>query len=117
MFEILAVESTFCFLGFSDPYCKFKLGSQKYRSSVSYPNSCRTTASLFLSFSLSLSLSPLSLSLSLSLSLHLYLQVQHKTLNPEWKEHFEMKLYEGDTMLYVHVMDRDYLSSDDFIGR
>lgn len=63
--------------GFSDPYCKFKLGSQKYKT-----------------------------------------KVQPKTLNPEWKEKFDMKLYDDQSKqsLYIEVWDRDFPAADDFIG-
>jgi Ca2+-dependent lipid-binding protein len=62
--------------GLSDPYCKFKLGSQKYKT-----------------------------------------KVIHKTLNPDWKEQFDMKLYnQKDKTLKVQVWDRDFPSTDDFIG-
>ena len=38
-------------------------------------------------------------------------------MNPEWKEHFELKLFEGEPRtLHISVLDKDYLSSDDFIG-
>ena len=63
--------------GFSDPYCKFKLGSQKFKSKI-----CA------------------------------------KTLNPQWKERFELRIYDDHpTVLHAEVWDRDLVHSDDFIGR
>ncbi|XP_065909319.1 multiple C2 and transmembrane domain-containing protein 1-like [Dysidea avara] len=63
--------------GFSDPYCKFKLGAQKYKS-----------------------------------------KVMHKTLDPEWKERFELRMYEEEsTSLTVEVWDRDIAAKDDFMGK
>lgn len=62
--------------GFSDPYCKFKLGSQKFKSKI-----CA------------------------------------KTLNPQWKERFELRIYDDHpTVLHAEVWDRDLVHSDDFIG-
>eukprot|EP00731_Ephydatia_muelleri_P035092 Em0096g11a len=61
--------------GLSDPYCKFRLGSQKYTS-----------------------------------------QVQFKTLNPQWKEEFDFRVFEGDDMLNIEVWDRDFPSADDYMG-
>ena len=63
-------------LGLSDPYCKFKLGSQKYKS-----------------------------------------KVIPKTLNPQWKDRFALRVYDGSTILHIEVWDRDFPQSDDFIGR
>lgn len=63
--------------GFSDPYCKFKLGTQKYRS-----------------------------------------KVIHKSLDPEWKERFELRIYEGQSkILTVEAWDRDIAAKDDYMGK
>jgi hypothetical protein len=63
--------------GFSDPYCKFKLGAEKFKSKV-----CT------------------------------------KTLNPEWKEQFDLHVFEDQShILEIEVWDRDYGSRDDFVGR
>eukprot|EP00118_Oscarella_pearsei_P004563 m.19761 g.19761 ORF g.19761 m.19761 type:complete len:916 (+) comp27899_c0_seq1:156-2903(+) len=63
--------------GFSDPYCKFRLGHEKYKS-----------------------------------------KVISKTLNPEWKEQFDLHIFDGQKqLLEIEVWDRDYGAKDDFIGR
>ncbi|XP_062516683.1 multiple C2 and transmembrane domain-containing protein 1-like isoform X2 [Corticium candelabrum] len=63
--------------GFSDPYCKFRLGAEKFKTKV-----CS------------------------------------KSLNPEWKEQFDLHVYEDQShILEIEVWDRDYGSRDDFIGR
>ncbi|XP_065194559.1 multiple C2 and transmembrane domain-containing protein 2-like isoform X2 [Sycon ciliatum] len=62
--------------GFSDPYCKFRLGAEKWKS-----------------------------------------RIITKSLNPEWKEKFEMRMIDGASdILYVTVFDKDYASKDDFMG-
>ena len=44
-------------------------------------------------------------------------QIRPKTLNPQWKERFELRMYDGDsTTLHMEVWDRDFPQSDDFIG-
>uniref|UniRef100_A0A8C5D0P5 Multiple C2 domains, transmembrane 1b n=1 Tax=Gadus morhua TaxID=8049 RepID=A0A8C5D0P5_GADMO len=59
--------------GLSDPYVKFRLGSQKYRS---------------------------------------------KTLSPQWREQFDLHLYEETAgVLEISVWDKDTGRRDDFIGR
>uniref|UniRef100_A0A673ADQ2 Multiple C2 domains, transmembrane 1b n=1 Tax=Sphaeramia orbicularis TaxID=375764 RepID=A0A673ADQ2_9TELE len=59
--------------GLSDPYAKFRLGHQKYRS---------------------------------------------KTLSPQWREQFDLHLYEETgEVLEITVWDRDTGRRDDFIGR
>ncbi|XP_065836716.1 multiple C2 and transmembrane domain-containing protein 1-like isoform X2 [Oscarella lobularis] len=62
--------------GFSDPYCKFRLGQEKYKS-----------------------------------------KVISKTLNPEWKEQFDLHILDPGQSLEIDVYDRDYGAKDDFIGR
>ena len=45
-------------------------------------------------------------------------QVVPKSLNPNWKQQFDMRLYHGDsTTLHIEVWDRDLLYLDDFIGQ
>ena len=91
---------------------------------ISLPT-CSLSIPLTLSSSIclsSLSLTPtlsLSLSLSLSLPLSVSLQVINKTLNPEWKEKFELRMFNGQegAVLNVSVWDKDYTSRDDFMGR
>ncbi|XP_024918104.1 multiple C2 and transmembrane domain-containing protein 1-like isoform X2 [Cynoglossus semilaevis] len=62
--------------GLSDPYVKFTLGQQKYRS-----------------------------------------KALQKTLNPQWREQFDLHLYdEKDGVLEISVWDRDTGSKDDFMG-
>eukprot|EP00731_Ephydatia_muelleri_P035090 Em0096g9a len=61
--------------GLSDPYCKFRLGSQRYKSKVKF-----------------------------------------KTLNPQWKEKFDFRVFEGDDTLNIEVWDRDFPSADDYMG-
>ena len=62
--------------GTSDPYCRFKLGNEKYKS-----KSCK------------------------------------ETLNPHWKEHFDLKFFaDTDMVLEVSVYDRD-IRKDEFMGR
>ena len=51
---------------------------------------------------------------------HLSLQVQPKTLEPQWKERFELRMYNREDQkshtLHIEVWDRDFPQSDDFIG-
>ncbi|XP_076140121.1 multiple C2 and transmembrane domain-containing protein 1 isoform X1 [Alosa pseudoharengus] len=63
--------------GLSDPYVKFRLGHQKYRS-----------------------------------------KTMPKTLWPQWREQFDLHLYEEETyLLEIAVWDKDTGRRDDFIGR
>ncbi|XP_031433230.1 multiple C2 and transmembrane domain-containing protein 1 isoform X2 [Clupea harengus] len=63
--------------GFSDPYVKFRLGHQKYKS-----------------------------------------KTMPKTLNPQWREPFDLHLYEEEGyLLEISVWDKDTGRRDDFIGR
>lgn len=63
--------------GLSDPYARFRLGHQKYKS-----------------------------------------KTMPKTLNPQWREQFDMHLYEETgEVLEITVWDRDTGRRDDFIGR
>ncbi|XP_034048971.1 multiple C2 and transmembrane domain-containing protein 1 [Thalassophryne amazonica] len=63
--------------GLSDPYVKFRLGHQKYRS-----------------------------------------KTVPKTLNPQWREQFDLHLYQDmGGVLEITVWDRDTARRDDFIGR
>uniref|UniRef100_A0A673ADJ0 Multiple C2 domains, transmembrane 1b n=1 Tax=Sphaeramia orbicularis TaxID=375764 RepID=A0A673ADJ0_9TELE len=63
--------------GLSDPYAKFRLGHQKYRS-----------------------------------------KTVPKTLSPQWREQFDLHLYEETgEVLEITVWDRDTGRRDDFIGR
>ncbi|XP_056444156.1 multiple C2 and transmembrane domain-containing protein 1-like isoform X2 [Gadus chalcogrammus] len=63
--------------GLSDPYVKFRLGSQKYRS-----------------------------------------KTISKTLSPQWREQFDLHLYEETAgVLEISVWDKDTGRRDDFIGR
>ncbi|XP_042250659.1 multiple C2 and transmembrane domain-containing protein 1 isoform X2 [Thunnus maccoyii] len=63
--------------GLSDPYAKFRLGHQKYRS-----------------------------------------KTVPKTLSPQWREQFDLHLYEeSGGVLEITVWDRDTGRRDDFIGR
>ncbi|XP_055087906.1 multiple C2 and transmembrane domain-containing protein 1 isoform X1 [Periophthalmus magnuspinnatus] len=63
--------------GLSDPYARFRLGHQKYKS-----------------------------------------KTVPKTLNPQWREQFDLHLYEETgEVLEITVWDRDTGRRDDFIGR
>ncbi|KAL2099868.1 hypothetical protein ACEWY4_004262 [Coilia grayii] len=63
--------------GLSDPYAKFRLGHQKYKS-----------------------------------------KTMPKTLNPQWREQFDLNLYEEEGyLLEITVWDKDTGRRDDFIGR
>ncbi|XP_013925934.1 PREDICTED: multiple C2 and transmembrane domain-containing protein 1 [Thamnophis sirtalis] len=63
--------------GLSDPYVKFRLGHQKYKS-----------------------------------------KIMSKTLNPRWREQFDLHLYEErGGIIDITVWDRDAGKKDDFIGR
>ncbi|XP_051539773.1 multiple C2 and transmembrane domain-containing protein 1-like isoform X2 [Myxocyprinus asiaticus] len=63
--------------GLSDPYVKFKLGHQKYRS-----------------------------------------KTIPKTLNPQWREQFDLHLFDEEGgVLEISVWDRDLGRRDDFIGQ
>ncbi|KAJ7335767.1 hypothetical protein JRQ81_013708 [Phrynocephalus forsythii] len=63
--------------GLSDPYVKFRLGQQKYKS-----------------------------------------KIMPKTLNPQWREHFDLHLYdERGGIIDITVWDKDAGKKDDFVGR
>ncbi|XP_044302223.1 multiple C2 and transmembrane domain-containing protein 1 isoform X1 [Varanus komodoensis] len=63
--------------GLSDPYVKFRLGHQKYKS-----------------------------------------KIMPKTLNPQWREQFDLHLYEErGGIIDITVWDKDAGKKDDFIGR
>ncbi|XP_056322395.1 multiple C2 and transmembrane domain-containing protein 1 isoform X2 [Danio aesculapii] len=63
--------------GFSDPYVKFKLGPEKYKS-----------------------------------------KTIPKTLNPQWREQFDLHLYDEEGgILEISVWDKDIGRRDDFIGQ
>ncbi|KAJ6651071.1 hypothetical protein lerEdw1_001130 [Lerista edwardsae] len=63
--------------GLSDPYVKFRLGHQKYKS-----------------------------------------KIMPKTLNPQWREQFDLHLYEErGGIIDITVWDKDAGKRDDFIGR
>ncbi|XP_007426025.1 multiple C2 and transmembrane domain-containing protein 1 isoform X1 [Python bivittatus] len=63
--------------GLSDPYVKFRLGHQKYKS-----------------------------------------KIMSKTLNPRWREQFDLHLYEErGGIIDITVWDKDAGKKDDFIGR
>lgn len=58
-------------------YCKFKVGSQRYKS-----------------------------------------KVLHKTVNPDWKEQFDLRMYDGESpILHIEVWDRKIRNKDKFMGR
>ena len=49
---------------------------------------------------------------------HTHTQTHPKSLNPQWKERFSLRMYDGDsTILHMEVWDHDFPQSDDFIGR
>uniref|UniRef100_A0AAR2JM28 Multiple C2 and transmembrane domain-containing protein 1 n=1 Tax=Pygocentrus nattereri TaxID=42514 RepID=A0AAR2JM28_PYGNA len=63
--------------GLSDPYVKFKLGNEKYKS-----------------------------------------KTMSKTLNPQWREHFDLHVFDEDGgVLEISVWDKDTGRRDDFMGR
>ena len=77
--------------GFSDPYCKFKLGRQKRRSKVRGGSTHSLPTP--------------------------HLQVVSRCLSPDWKEQFDVRMYRGEsTTLHVEVWDWNLLQPDDFIG-
>lgn len=86
--------------GLSDPYVKFRLGNQKYKSKVSFSDSFRS---------------------ALESTIHrmgVFAQTVPKTLSPQWREQFDLHLYEeSGGVLEITVWDRDTGRRDDFIGR
>lgn len=90
--------------GLSDPYVKFRLGNQKYKSKVSF------RATLFTVFGE-----------RWRARLHrvgVFAQTVPKTLSPQWREQFDLHLYEeSGGVLEITVWDRDTGRRDDFIGR
>lgn len=45
-------------------------------------------------------------------------QVVQKTLNPQWREQFDLHMYEeAGGMLEISVWDKDTTRKDDFMGR
>ena len=81
MYNVLRLASSvqiiiFHSKGLSDPYCRFRLGNEKYKTKA-----CK------------------------------------ETLNPQWKEQFDLKIYpDSPMMLEVTVWDRD-IRKDEFMGR
>ena len=65
-----------------------------------------------------LSYSSLFLTLSLSLFASVCVQTVPKTLSPQWREQFDLHLFEETGgVLEITVWDRDTGRRDDFIGR
>ena len=86
-------------VGFSDPYCKFKLGAEKFKSKVSRQTDVDKWCLL-----------------DWMSRVH-SVQVCSKTLNPQWKEQFDLHVFEDQShVLEIEVWDRDYRSRDDFMG-
>lgn len=86
--------------GLSDPYVKFRLGSQKYKSKVSSPAS---SSCCFLEG---------------VVCIGVFAQTVPKTLSPQWREQFDLHLYEeSGGVLEIAVWDKDTGRRDDFIGR
>ncbi|CAG05381.1 unnamed protein product, partial [Tetraodon nigroviridis] len=86
--------------GLSDPYVKFRLGNQKYKSKVSFHG-------FFFSFWRA-GIDPTGV----------FAQTVPKTLSPQWREQFDLHLYEeSGGVLEITVWDKDTGRRDDFIGR
>lgn len=94
--------------GLSDPYAKFRLGQQKYRSKVSL-----ALARVHL-----IHADAETSARNLCVCVATFPQTVPKTLSPQWREQFDLHLYEeSGGVLEITVWDRDTGRRDDFIGR
>lgn len=88
--------------GLSDPYVKFRMGHQKYKSKVRR-NPLRAACG-----SVEFNCVPFVA----------FAQTIAKTLNPQWREQFDLHLYdERGGFLDITVWDKDAGKKDDFMGR
>lgn len=95
--------------GLSDPYVKFRLGPQKYRSKVC---SHRRIWCVCMGRGVAGDLP------TGGFFFFLCVQTVPKTLCPQWREQFDLHLYEeAGGVLDITVWDRDTGRRDDFIGR
>eukprot|EP00731_Ephydatia_muelleri_P016633 Em0009g1057a len=69
-----------------DPYCKLRLGPQKHKSKLT------------------------------EMTFSTCVQVKVKTLNPQWKEKFDFKVFEGDDTLSIEVWSRNFVTADHHLG-
>lgn len=93
--------------GLSDPYVKFRLGSQKYKSKVCF---CALCISDFGERLRALT--------RVCVCVCVFTQTVPKTLSPQWREQFDLHLYEeSGGVLEITVWDKDTGRRDDFIGR
>lgn len=96
--------------GLSDPYAKFRLGQQKYRSKVSL-----ALAGVHL---IHTDAETSARNLCACACVATFTQTVPKTLSPQWREQFDLHLYEeSGGVLEITVWDRDTGRRDDFIGR
>lgn len=92
--------------GLSDPYAKFRMGHQKYKSKVATPLEVLQSVWIYVNLYVK------------CISLHRSGQTIAKTLNPQWREQFDFHLYdEQGGFVDITVWDKDAGKKDDFMGR
>lgn len=97
--------------GLSDPYVKFRMGHQKYKSKVW---SAWALFKLLVHLGLFLSCKVNSDQVCFFPSM----QTIPKTLNPQWREQFDFHLYdEQGGFIDITIWDKDAGKKDDFMGR
>lgn len=97
--------------GLSDPYVKFRMGHQKYKSKVW---SAWSLFKLLVHLGLFLSCKVNSGQVCFFSSM----QTIPKTLNPQWREQFDFHLYdEQGSFIDITIWDKDAGKKDDFMGR
>jgi len=98
--------------GLSDPYVKFRMGHQKYKSKV------WSTWAVFQLFVVHLRLFLSCNGNSNQVCFFFAVQTIPKTLNPQWREQFDFHLFdEQGGFIDVTVWDKDAGKKDDFMGR
>lgn len=92
--------------GLSDPYVKFRMGHQKYKSKVDTPPGSRLANPMLVEMHVKW------------ISVCCFCQTIAKTLNPQWREQFDLHLYdEQGGVVDITVWDKDAGKKDDFMGR
>ncbi|CAG00396.1 unnamed protein product, partial [Tetraodon nigroviridis] len=92
--------------GLSDPYVKFRMGHQKYKSKVDMPPGSRLANPMLVETHVKW------------ISVCCFCQTIAKTLNPQWREQFDLHLYdEQGGVVDITVWDKDAGKKDDFMGR
>ncbi len=97
--------------GLSDPYVKFRMGHQKYKSKVGSAWALFKSL-VYLGRFLSCKVN------SDQVCFFSSMQTIPKTLNPQWREQFDFHLYdEQGGFIDITIWDKDAGKKDDFMGR